>query len=64
MYRKISCRVLEFNINKTEEEDFFYAWKIYSNQMALMHIIVKGFFYNMKKVDFVVRKRLILNQVT
>ena len=44
MYRKISCRVLEFNINKTEEEDFFCAWKIYSNQMALMYIIVKGFF--------------------
>ena len=34
MYQKISCRVLEFNINETEEEDFFCAWKIYSNQMA------------------------------
>ena len=47
-----------------KKEDFVYSREIYSNQMALMYIIVNGFFYKMRKVDFVVRKRLILNQVT
>ena len=64
MYWKIKSRVIEFNVNEMKKEDFVYSREIYSNQMALMYIIVNGFFYKMRKVDFVVRKRLILNQVT